>query len=91
MIPFPTTWKVRFDGYGKSDYGGDGLHMLQPEPQPDSFPPFYQAQGASHWGGTLGDVPVETPAQLQKSVLKGCGVPVPCLHSALEGTGSVAS
>ncbi|KAL8785819.1 MAG: hypothetical protein Q9213_003126 [Squamulea squamosa] len=23
MVPFPTTWKVRFDGYGPSNYGDD--------------------------------------------------------------------
>ncbi|KAL8725978.1 MAG: hypothetical protein Q9166_007012 [cf. Caloplaca sp. 2 TL-2023] len=90
MIPFPTTWKIRFDGYGRSDYGGDSLPMLRPDPQPDSFPPFYQPQGASHYGGTFGDVPRETPAELEKTKMKGCGVPVPCLHSAPEGTGSVS-
>ncbi|KAL8697068.1 MAG: hypothetical protein Q9224_002486 [Gallowayella concinna] len=41
MIPFPTTWKVRFDGYGPSKYGKDGdeqpLSMLRPDPQLDSF------------------------------------------------------
>ncbi|KAL8789579.1 MAG: hypothetical protein Q9195_006756 [Heterodermia aff. obscurata] len=85
MIPFPTTWKVRFDGYGRSDYGGAGLPLLRPDPQPDSFPPFYQPQGPSHWGGTFADgVPKETPANAQKAIAQGCGVPVPVLHSAPE-------
>ncbi|KAL8693454.1 MAG: hypothetical protein Q9218_001725 [Villophora microphyllina] len=83
MVPFPTTWKIRFDGYGTSDYmTKDGRSMLRPEPQPDSFPPFYQPQGASHWGGTFGEkVPDKTPADMEDVKTKGCGVPVPsCLH-----------
>ena len=90
-------WKVRFDGYGKSDYGGAGLPLLRPDPQPDSFPPFYQPQGPSHWGGTFADaVPEETPADAEETPadaeetpadteelkIKGCGAPVPVLHSA---------
>ncbi|KAL8813523.1 MAG: hypothetical protein Q9200_000197 [Gallowayella weberi] len=88
MIPFPTTWKVRFDGYGPSEYRDNDdqprLCMLQPDPQPDSSPPWYQPQGASHYGGTFGDVPEETPAQLVEVTSKGCGAPAPCLHSAPE-------
>lgn len=80
-----TAWKVRFDGYGKSDYGGAGLPLLRPDPQPDSFPPFYQPQGPSHWGGTFADgVPKVTPADAEDVKTKGCGVPVPVLHSAPE-------
>ncbi|KAL8990819.1 MAG: hypothetical protein Q9169_008029 [Polycauliona sp. 2 TL-2023] len=91
MVPFPTTWKVRFDGYGPSNYGGDTLPLLRPDPQPDSIPPWYQPQGASHYGGTFGDVPVTTPADLTGVKTGGCGVPVPCLHSAPEGTGNAVN
>lgn len=53
MIPFPTTWKIRFDGYGTSDYTPN---ILQKDPLPDDFPPFYQPQGTSHFGGSFADV-----------------------------------
>ncbi|KAL9631091.1 MAG: hypothetical protein Q9204_004393, partial [Flavoplaca sp. TL-2023a] len=89
MVPFPTTWKIRFDGYGPSDYGGDTLPFLRPDPQPDSIPPWYQPQGTSHYGGTFGDVPKQTPADMVDVKTGGCGVPVPCLHSAPEGTAGV--
>ncbi|KAL8910116.1 MAG: hypothetical protein Q9171_004577 [Xanthocarpia ochracea] len=87
MIPFPTTWKVRFDGYGESKYDdesnddGKPLNMLCTDPLPDDKPPFYQPQGASHYGGTFG-VPEETPADMEPPKTNGCGVPGPCLHSA---------
>ena len=55
MVPFPTTWKVRFDGFGPSDYGGPGLPLLQQGALPDDFPPFYQPQRASHVGGSFAD------------------------------------
>lgn len=58
MIPFPTTWKIRFDGFGKSDYSQDGVptgKLFQPR-LPDDAPPFYQPQGASHIGGSFADV-----------------------------------
>ena len=58
MIPFPTTWKIRFDGFGKSDYSQDGKpaqKLFQPA-LPDDAPPFYQPQGASHVGGSFADV-----------------------------------
>ncbi|KAL8706501.1 MAG: hypothetical protein Q9201_000433 [Fulgogasparrea decipioides] len=88
MIPFPTTWKIRFDGYGASNYG-KGLSMLKQDPPLDSFPPFYQPQGASHYGGSFGEgfgeVRKEMPADLEDVKMKGCGAPVPCLHSAPEG------
>ena len=54
-VPFSTTWKVRFDGFGPSDYGGNGLPMLQQGSLSDSIPPFYQPQGASHIGGSFAD------------------------------------
>ncbi|KAI9723451.1 MAG: hypothetical protein M1828_004181 [Chrysothrix sp. TS-e1954] len=57
MVPFPTTWKVRFDGYGPSDYGDiDRLPMVVPDKLPDFFPPFYQPQGASTFGGSFAEV-----------------------------------
>ncbi|KAK3938600.1 heme peroxidase-domain-containing protein [Diplogelasinospora grovesii] len=53
FVPFPTTWKVRFDGFGESDYGGDGLPMLKQASLPDYVPPFYQPTGPSHVGGSF--------------------------------------
>ncbi|KAI0469662.1 heme peroxidase-domain-containing protein [Xylariaceae sp. FL0804] len=53
MVPFPTTWKVRFDGFGESDYGGAGYPLLQQPVLPDWVAPFYQRNGASHYGGSF--------------------------------------
>ena len=61
MVPFPMTWKIRFDGFGKSDYSTDG-HPPHPYGKlksawlPDDAPPWYQPQGASHIGGSFADV-----------------------------------
>ena len=60
-------WKIRFDGFGKSDYGAEHRGVdgklerclygkLERTPEPDDAPPFYQPQGASHTGGTFADV-----------------------------------
>lgn len=51
MIPFPTTWKIRFNGYGPSDY--DYSSLITPRIPND---PLYQPQGASHYGGSFADV-----------------------------------
>ena len=60
MVPFPMTWKIRYDGFGESDYrSADHKHpygCLASPPLPDNFPPWYQPQGASHFGGTFADV-----------------------------------
>ncbi|KAI1179312.1 heme peroxidase [Nemania sp. FL0916] len=56
MVPFPTTWKLRFDGFGKSDYSSPDGHpfgRLAVPTLPDDAPPFYQPQGLSHFGGTF--------------------------------------
>lgn len=55
MVPFPMTWKIRFDGFGKSDYGTDYARIKSPY-VPDFAPPWYQPQGASHTGGSWADV-----------------------------------
>ena len=62
MVPFPMTWKIRFDGFGKSDYSSDvnGVNcpfgkLRQPEIDDDA-PPYYQPRGASHTGGTFAEV-----------------------------------
>lgn len=56
MIPFPTTWKVRFNGYGESTYGGERLPLLQSPLVPDDFPPFYELPGGpSRTGGSFGE------------------------------------
>jgi hypothetical protein len=62
MVPFPNTWKIRFDGFGKSNYDADVNGVFQKfgklrEPEiPDDAPPYYQPRGASHTGGTFADV-----------------------------------
>ncbi|KAK4695301.1 hypothetical protein P7C71_g2427, partial [Lecanoromycetidae sp. Uapishka_2] len=57
FVPFPTTWKVCFDGFGPSDYGGVKYPILQESIAglPDDFPPFYQPQGVSKFGGSFAD------------------------------------
>ena len=57
---FPA-WKIRFDGFGKSNYSKDGHpygELHQPMIDSDSLaaPPFYQPQGASHVGGSFAEV-----------------------------------
>ncbi|KAK6220812.1 hypothetical protein LQW54_001730 [Pestalotiopsis sp. IQ-011] len=52
FVPFPMTWKIRFNGFGKSHY--DEIKTIQP--LPDSIPPWYQPQGASTVGGTFATV-----------------------------------
>ena len=65
FVPFPNTWKIRFDGFGKSDYSKDinGIRepfgiLRQPKIDADalSAPPFYQPRGTSHFGGSFADV-----------------------------------
>ena len=67
MIPFPTTWKVRFNGFGKSTYGGEQLPLLKPTMMPDDFPPFYELPGGlSHTGGSFGEPVYPYPAKNQE-------------------------
>ena len=46
-----TAWKVRFNGYGRSDY--DYSSLITPRIPDD---PLYQPQGVSHYGGSFADV-----------------------------------
>ncbi|KAH7131804.1 putative prostaglandin G/H synthase 2/cyclooxygenase 2, pgh2/cox2 [Dendryphion nanum] len=61
MVPFPNTWKIRFDGFGKSNYATtvDGEYLpygkLREPVLYDDAPPYYQPRGPSHTGGTFGD------------------------------------
>lgn len=65
MIPFPTTWKIRFNGFGESTYGGEQLPLLQSVKLPDDFPPFYELPGGpSRTGGSLGE-PINPPAPVR--------------------------
>ncbi|KAK9774996.1 putative Heme peroxidase-domain-containing protein [Seiridium cardinale] len=86
MVPFPTTWKVRFDGFGPSDYGGENLTMLQRAPVPDDQPPWYQPNGPSHVGGSfatwnhletkaLPDLAASAAQHKDHLVSTGCGLP----------------
>ncbi|KAJ3546103.1 hypothetical protein NM208_g2174 [Fusarium decemcellulare] len=56
FVPFPMTWKIRFDGFGKSDYAV-GNHpygkVTTTLTLPDYCPPWYQPQGPSTVGGTF--------------------------------------
>ena len=51
----PAAWKLRFEGYGPSTYGGPDRPKLLPDFLPDDRPPFYQPQGPSHFGGSFAD------------------------------------
>ena len=64
FVPFPNTWKIRFDGFGKSNYKdstkgpGELASLIQPKINVDALaaPPFYQPKGASAFGGSFADV-----------------------------------
>ena len=65
FVPFPMTWKIRFDGFGKSDYSVKVEKTGKVNPYgrvkttptlPDFCPPWYQPQGPSTVGGTFADV-----------------------------------
>lgn len=69
MIPFPTTWKVRFNGFGESTYGGEQLPLLKLTEVPDDFPPFYELPGGpSHTGGSFGEPVYPYPAKQQEEL-----------------------
>jgi hypothetical protein len=53
MVPFPTTWKLRFDGYGVSDYSKNNYEVLKVFKIPDDIQPFYQPNGPSTIGGSF--------------------------------------
>ncbi|KAM0425375.1 hypothetical protein ACHAPT_009432 [Fusarium lateritium] len=53
MIPFPTTWKLRFDGYGISDYSKDDFSVLRVYKLRDDIQPMYQPKGPSDVGGSF--------------------------------------
>lgn len=58
LLPFPTTWKLRFEGFGWSDYGGrETLAGLKAKSEPmDDFAPFYETPGgASRVGGSFAE------------------------------------
>ena len=51
MIPFPTTWKVRFNGYGKSNYDFSSLNQSQYSVTEE----MWTQKCASHFGGSFAD------------------------------------
>jgi len=57
FVPFPMTWKIRFDGFGRSDYSdGPGKpygKVATVRRRWDYLPPWYQPQGPSTVGGTF--------------------------------------
>ncbi|KAK0388546.1 hypothetical protein NLU13_4789 [Sarocladium strictum] len=83
MVPFPMTWKIRFDGFGHSDYraGDNPYGRVVPTWLPDSMPPFYQPQGPSTTGGTFGD-PEDTHEHKAEAghYSTGCGMGVRGAH-----------
>ncbi|KAF9765930.1 hypothetical protein IL306_001713, partial [Fusarium sp. DS 682] len=59
FVPFPMTWKIRFDGFGESDYkvGNNAYGRVTTMPTlPDFCPPWYQPQGPSTEGGAFSSV-----------------------------------
>jgi len=78
MVPFPYTWKIRFDGFGRSDYSDEGkpfgkLHVQKIDADALAAPPFYQPQGPSHFGGSFADV---------ACVCNAPGMPCDCKNAA---------
>ncbi|KAK5110343.1 hypothetical protein LTR62_006051 [Meristemomyces frigidus] len=95
MVPFPMTWKVRFDGFGASDYSTQGhpYGALRTAWVPDDMAPWYQPQGPSHTGGTFGDVvcvcvgkesSVALPGRpkVAPTLTSGCGLGCGGVHGA---------
>jgi len=73
-VPFPMTWKIRFDGFGKSDYlDKDGVEYGRirtvGKELPDFCPPWYQPSGPSAVGGTF----VMTKCVCADGAAGGCG------------------
>jgi hypothetical protein len=58
MVPFPTTWKLRFDGFGPSNYSTEEhpYGKVKSPYVPDDAAPWYQPQGPSQVGGSFADV-----------------------------------
>jgi hypothetical protein len=60
FVPCPMTWKIRFDGFGESNYKdhtGNLYGRVKTGPTlPDYLPPWYQPQGASTVGGAFADI-----------------------------------
>ncbi|KAK2616823.1 hypothetical protein QQS21_000200 [Conoideocrella luteorostrata] len=56
FVPFPMTWKIRFDGFGESNYSANNnpYGKVKTTPTlPDFCPPWYQPQGPSTVGGAF--------------------------------------
>lgn len=73
-VPFPTTWKLRFDGFGRSDYIDKhdvkyGQVRTVGTELPDFCPPWYQPTGPSAVGGTFS----MTKCVCAEGVTGGCG------------------
>jgi hypothetical protein len=63
FVPFPMTWKIRFDGFGKSNYNDEQTNnpygRVKTAPAlPDYAPPWYQPKGPSSIGRTFGSTVV---------------------------------
>ncbi|KAK2025349.1 linoleate diol synthase [Colletotrichum zoysiae] len=57
-VPFPMTWKIRFEGFGESNYvdkKGEKYGQIRTASKklPDFCPPWYQPSGPSSVGGTF--------------------------------------
>jgi hypothetical protein len=81
FVPFPMTWKIRFDGFGESNYMEDNnpYGRVKTTPTlPDFCPPWYQPQGPSTIGGSFATVvcvcdnaPVKTEADEASRFVNG--------------------
>ena len=89
LIPWPATWKVRFDGFGRSTYVDDGFAKLRKDPFPDDMPPWYQPRGPSRTGGSFGTLASSSSppsdATMPSAVVHppgtpGCGFPGPSMN-----------
>ena len=87
-LPPLSAWKLCYDGFGPSNYGGsrDGVEysMLQESIAglPDDFPPFYQPQGVSKHGGSFAET---------TCACNGPGVVCQCQYGARHNTESLNS
>lgn len=73
-----TAWKIRFNGFGRSDYSANNAlcGLLETEPLDEealAAPPFYQPQGASHFGGSFAVTTADIPKKLAEKTEKMTG------------------
>ncbi|KAF5227413.1 hypothetical protein FAUST_11784 [Fusarium austroamericanum] len=93
FVPFPMTWKIRFDGFGESNYADpkNPYGKVVSKNLSLNSPPWYQPQGPSDHGGAFaGTVCVCAPSANKEVVVNGQGGDVhqhncPCVGGKKEG------